>query len=109
MDIQRLRNLTTRKLHTEMQHVYQDIECLTGTDGIMTHQIPNAMRALDPWLRERVTDERFWDGEYDPDHQGEIEIAPMTSDETAAFFQRYGELPHPFAGKDVVAVVVDDK
>lgn len=30
MDIQRLRNLTTGRLHTEMAHIYQDIEYLTS-------------------------------------------------------------------------------
>ena len=30
MDIQRLRNLTTGRLHTEMGHIYEDLELITG-------------------------------------------------------------------------------
>ena len=85
MDIQRLRNLTTHKLHTKMVHIYQDIETLVGIPGVMTHQIPNAMRALDPWLRSKLADDRFFNGEYDPSHVGEYEIAPMTESEREAF------------------------
>ena len=54
MDIQRLRNLTTGRLHTKMEHIYADIEHLTGAEGVMTHQLPNACRALEPYLREKV-------------------------------------------------------
>lgn len=99
MDIQRLRNLTTRRLHTDMYHVYQDIEYLTGIDGVMTHMIPNMMMAMDPWLKEKVVDSKFWDGEYNLDHCGEFEIEPMNDQEQKLVLQRYSELPHPFAGK----------
>ena len=61
MDIKRLRSLTTGRLHTEITHVYEDIEAITRTPGLMTHQIPNAITALKPWLLENVTDTRFWD------------------------------------------------
>lgn len=106
MNIQRLRNLTTGRLHTEMGHIYQDIEHLTGLPGIMTHQIPNAMRALKPWLRERVPDKRFWDGEYDTSHIGEYDIEPMTDDEREECFSRFSGLPSPLEGKDVIVVEV---
>ena len=32
MDIQRLRNLTTDRLHTEMEHFYTDLGALVGSD-----------------------------------------------------------------------------
>ncbi len=105
---QRLRNLTTGRLHTKIDHVYQDIEYLTGEPGIMTHMIPNAMRALEPWLREQVTDARFWDDVHDVTHVGETDVAPMTPTERAAFFERYRTLPSPLAGKPVVVVTVPD-
>jgi hypothetical protein len=79
MDIQRLRNLTTGRLHTDVGFIYQDIEYLTGEKGVMTHMLPNAMRALEPWLREKLSDRRLWDGEYDPSHIGEIDIEPKTA------------------------------
>ena len=45
MDVQRLRNLTTGRLHTEIGHVYEDLGRIAGDDGIMTHMIPRVMRA----------------------------------------------------------------
>lgn len=51
------------------------------------------MKAMEPWLRERVTDERFWDGEYDPSHVGEYDVPVMTKSESAAMFERYGKMP----------------
>ena len=106
MDIQRLRNLTTCRLHTEMGHIYEDIEHLTGFKGVMTHQLPNALRAMEPWLRFKVTDPRFWDGEFDTSHVGEVELAPMSPEEQKEMWARYGELPNPLAGKEVVVVQV---
>lgn len=104
MDIQRLRNLTTKRLHTDISHVYQDIEFLTGEKGILTHSIPNAVNALEPYLRETVKAQRFWDGEHDTEHTGDFEIAPMDDEQKAAFFERFKSLPSPFAGKHTIAV-----
>ena len=64
MEIQRLRNLTTGRLHTETNHIYDDLGALTGEKGLMTRMIPRALKAVRPWLREKVLDARFWDGEY---------------------------------------------
>lgn len=97
MDIQRLRNLTTRKLHTTVADVQEDYEFLTANDGIMTHMIPNVYLAVEPWLKEQVDDPKFWNGEHDPDHTGDYPIEPMTVDEQAEMFKRYEALPHPFA------------
>ena len=93
MDIQKLRNLTTGLLHTEMGHIYEDIALITGESGVMTHQLPNACRAMEPYLREKVTDARFWDDEYDPTHTGEIDVPPMDEEAKKAMWKRYGELP----------------
>jgi hypothetical protein len=93
MDIQRLRNLTTARLHTKMENIYTDIEYLTGEKGLMTHQIPNASRAIEPYLREIVTDARFWDGEYDTTHTGEIDIPPMDEAARNAMWERYEAMP----------------
>lgn len=104
MSIQRLRNLTTGRLHTQMGHVYQDIERLTGEEGIMTHMLPRACEAMEPWLRDKAPDPRFWDGEYDTAHVGEFEISPMTDAERKEFLARYSALPDPLAGKEVIVV-----
>lgn len=92
MDIQRMRSLTTGVLHTEVSHVYADIEALTGAPGVMTHQIPGAIRAMRPWLIEKIATARFWDGRFDQSHVGNIELAPMSADEAKAFFARYIQL-----------------
>lgn len=93
MNIQRLRNLTTNRLHTEMSHVCQDIEYLTGAHGLM---LPNARDALEPYLRKHVTDDRFWENRYDPEHQGEIDVPQMNNEEKSEFIMRYQNLTHPF-------------
>lgn len=89
MDIQRLRNLTTGRLHTVMDHIYEDIEYLIGVQGIMTHQLPRANRALEPILRARDLGERLWDDAYDVTHTGEIDVAPLDANELAAFWEAY--------------------
>lgn len=96
MDIQRLRNLTTRRLHTEMQHIYEDLEIITGESGLMTHMLPRAMRSVEPWLRQHVTDARFWDGKYDPSHVGEYPLLQSTAEDRTAMMKRYFAKPNPF-------------
>ena len=104
IDVQRLRNLTTRRLHTKVDHIYQDIERLTGMNGVMTHQIPRIMRAMDPWLRRVVTDPRFWDGEYDTTHVGKIDVPVMNEAEQKECVRLFLEQPNPLVGKEVIVV-----
>jgi cytochrome c peroxidase len=91
MDIQRLRNLTTGWIHTRLEHVYEDIEEITGECGVMTHQLSNAVRAIHPYLREKITDARFWDGKNDPTHTGDIDVPTMNAVEQEAMWKRYAE------------------
>jgi hypothetical protein len=102
MDIQRLRNLTTGRLHTKMDHIYEDLEAITGERGLMTHMLPRAVRAVKPWLREHVIDARFWDGGWDPSHTGEYALPEPTADDRKAMFERYMTQPNPLEGKGVV-------
>ena len=104
MEIQRLRNLTTGLIHTDMVHVYIDLGSIIGEPNLMTHMLPRAMRAIEPWLREHVTDQRFWDGKYDPTHTGEHGLPEPTEDDRAAMRHRYRAQPDPLAGKAVIAV-----
>ncbi len=106
MDIQRLRNLTTGRLHTNMSHIYQDIEYFTGEEGIMTHMLPNACRALEPYLKKKLKDIRFWDGKYDTSHTGNIDIKPMDKKEREDFFKQYAKSPSLLADKEVIVVQV---
>ena len=104
MDIQRVRNLTTGRLHTEMGHIYEDMEYLTGMKVIMTHMLPNICRALEPYLRGQILDSRFWEDKYDTSHTGTIDIRPMNDEEQKAFLERYSSLKSPLEGKDVIVL-----
>jgi len=104
MDIQRLRNLTTGRLHTKMGHIYEDLGFIVGDDGLMTHMLPQVMRAIEPWLRTQVIDLRFWDGEYDVTHTGQHELRAMTPDESRDALVRYAAMPNPLEGKEIIAV-----
>lgn len=108
MDIQRLRNLSTGMLHTKIDHVYEDIEYLVGEKGVMTHMLPNAMRALEPYLREKAPDPRLWDDKYYTTHQGEIDVTPMEGDAKEEFWKRYKSYPSLLAGKQVIAILGPD-
>ena len=106
MNIQRLRNLTTGILHTEMAHIYEDLEFLTGEKGLMTHMLPRVMDAVKPWLRDHVTAPRFWNGEFDTSHTGEFDIAVPTDADRAAMLERFKEMQNPLKEKDVIVVKV---
>ena len=59
-------------------------------------------------ILQRQSDEskqpRYWDGEYDTTHTGEIELPEPTEQDRAEMFDRYKEMPNPLAGKDVVVI-----
>ena len=106
MDIQRLRNLTTGRLHTQMSHIYEDLGAITGQTGLMTHMLPRALEAVEPWLRENVTDQRFWDCEYDVSHTGEHPVPDPTEADRKAMTERYIAQPNPLEGKNVIGLAV---
>lgn len=90
MDIQRIRNLTTGILHTDVSHLYKDIEYLTSSPGIMTHHLPAASRALKPALHARFYGAaRIWHGGYDPNHVGDFDVAPLDDEELSAFWSLF--------------------
>lgn len=88
MNIQRLRNLTTERLHTSMTDIYEDIYWITGAQ-FLDLQLPRAMDAIRPWLRDKVPERRFWDGDYDTTHTGEYNLNPMTEQERAEMWERF--------------------
>lgn len=104
MNIQRLRNLTTGRLHTDIGCIYEDLGTIIGQQGLMTHMLGRATKAIEPWLREHVTDQRFWDGKYDTTHVGDYALPEPTADERAAMLERYKALPNPLDGKTVIVV-----
>lgn len=85
IDCQRLRNLTTGRLHTEVSHYYEDLETLTDWHGLLTHQLPRVSEAITPWLKEVVRDKRFWDEQYDVTHTGTVTIRMPTQKEREIF------------------------
>jgi len=91
IDIQRLRNLTTRILHTKVSHIYEDLENITGEKGLMTHMLPRVIRAVEPWLRDHVKDVKFWDGKYDTRHTGDYVLSEPTESDRKAMIERYYE------------------
>lgn len=115
MEIQRLRNLTTGILHTEIGHIYEDIEILTGEKGIMTHMLPRACEAMMPILGERLkkveNSERFFNGKWDKEHMGEVDMPPFAAHEKAVFWDTYRALPSLLdkigSKQKVVEVLVD--
>ena len=105
MDIQRLRNLTTGLLHTDIDFIYEDLGQITGQRGLMTHMLPRAMKAIEPWLRKHVTDQHFWNGEYDPTHTGEYALPEPTDEDRETMTERYMAQPNPLVSKEVVGVL----
>ncbi len=105
MDIQRLRNLTTGRLHTDIGHVYEDLGLLTGEKGLMTHMLPRAMRAVEPWLRDNVNDKRFWNDEFDTTHTGNFDLPEPTKEDQKTFFKRFAAMPNPLEGKQVIGLL----
>lgn len=106
MDAQRLRNLTTGILHTEIGHVYEDLETILGAPGLMTHMLPRANKAVEPWLREHVTDARFWSGTFNITHVGDYELPVPSVEDRAAMFERFRAMPDPLENKKVVVARV---
>lgn len=106
IDAQRLRNLTTGKLHTDIGCVYEDLEEIIGERGLMTHMLPRVMDAVMPWLEDNVTCSRFWDDKFDQSHLGEIILPDPTEQERSAMLERYMAMPNPLDGKNVIVVDV---
>lgn len=84
IDIQRVRNLTTGRLHTDMTHIYDDLMFLLSLDDIRTEQLPQANHLVEPSLKRQFPDARFWDGKFDTSHTGMVEIEPLTVPEYIA-------------------------
>jgi hypothetical protein len=89
-----------------MDHIYEDLGIITGDAGLMTHMLPRASRAVEPWLRKHVTDSRFWDGKYDTTHTGELELPTPSKADRKAMLKRFAAQPNPLVGKHVIAVRV---
>ena len=89
-----------------MEHIYEDLALITGESGLMTHMLPRAMRACEPWLREHVTDQRFWDGQFDVTHTGELPLPTPNEADRRVMFELFAAQSNPLDGKDVIRVLI---
>jgi hypothetical protein len=89
-----------------MGDIYEDLGFLMCESGLMTHMLPRAMRSVEPWLREKVQDARFWDDQYDTTHTGDFDLPTPTAEDQKIFWERYSEQPNPLEGKTVIGVAV---
>jgi hypothetical protein len=80
ISIQRLRNLTTSKLHTRLDDLHEDFERILGKP-ISSQSYEYARQAILLWLHENLKDPRFWDETYDPTHIGEVKLIEPTETE----------------------------
>lgn len=87
----KLRNVTTGILHTNIGDVYKFFEEYTGEEGIMTHHLPSAAKALEPILKRKLSDEWFTKEWIKEDLDKEATIEDLTQDERQEFFTSFGE------------------
>jgi hypothetical protein len=55
------------------------------------------LEAVTPWLRQYVTDEKYWDGKYDTSHVEVLTLPTPTTLEREEIWDRYRAIPSPFA------------
>lgn len=108
MDIQRIRNLTTGLLHTTLTDIYEDLEYFVSTKGLMTHMLGRVNEAIKPFLLAQLSShpdyERLMEDAYDPTHQGDIPMRPLTKEECEQALAAYGKLLDPLANKNVMVL-----
>jgi hypothetical protein len=92
LDNQRLRNLTTGKMHTRFDHIVDDLQLITGDPEKTTSISAGAMRyAIMPWLLAQGLDDRFWDDRFDLTHTGRTFIRRPNPVEREEIERRYKE------------------
>ena len=96
MDNQRLRSLTTTIPHTEIGHVYEDLEVIFGEKGLMPHMLPRVLQSIESWLKDNVKDARFWNGKLDVAHTGEFNLPETTPAEKRLFLERFKAIPNRY-------------
>lgn len=101
-----LLNITTGRLWTQMSDIYSFFEAISGEDGIMTHMLPNALKAFkntDLYTREpfiSLPTEGF-----NPEHVENDEISfEVTDEDRKQFWKKFEEIPSLLLGKDVMLI-----
>jgi len=75
---QRLRNLTTGRMHTNANDIKKDLEFFTEEEGIADISMGGANAALLKFLKVRLPDKRFWEDKYDATHDGSTLVSTLT-------------------------------
>lgn len=108
----KLRNITSGVLHTEIGDVYEFFNKYTGHDGIMTHHIPSAYKAMNPILKRKLPEEWFTK-EWIKDHewlQKEVEVVDLAEDEKQEFWKSFDGYSTEMWGKienKIIAIKTD--
>jgi len=94
-----LLNITTGRLYTNMDDIYSFFDSVIE-EGIMTHMLPNARKAILPIMETKYPDldytRTFNPDIVDGDKEYEIEF---TKEEKALFWKNYSNLPSTFEKK----------
>lgn len=88
----KLRSITSGILHTDIGDVYKFIQEYVGFDGIMTHEIPSAIRSLCPILRTKLPEEWFSEEWITIGLEEPVELPELTEKEKDLFWNNYGVL-----------------
>jgi len=81
--VQRLRNLTTRRLHTHIGDVCEDLETILATP-IAIEEIAIGIRAITPWLKKQDLPSTYWDDSKDQRNQSIYYLEDMSAEEQAS-------------------------
>jgi hypothetical protein len=84
-----LRNITTGILHTNVDDIYGFLESYIGEEGIMTHQLGSASKALQPILKSKLPEEWFTKEWIKEGLDESVEVPDMTATEKISFWKAY--------------------
>lgn len=105
----KLRNITSSILHTEIGDVYLFFEQYLGADGIMTHHLPSACRAIIPILKRKLNNEWFIKDWIKEGLDESVTIPELTEKEKGEFwksFEKYSaDLWEKISDKTIVVKV----
>jgi hypothetical protein len=95
LSTQRLRNLTTGILHTNMEDIREDLEAITGIPALSTYELPDILDALHPFLAEHIIEPRYWTDVLDVTHTGWMVLPAMPAAQRDALLLRLEAIPLP--------------
>lgn len=85
---QRIRNLTTGILHTDLNDVLTDLKKICGPGMTSPLSIELSRKAVLPWLRAQGLDDRFWIKRRDTTHTGSTRLTIPTASDRAEIKDR---------------------